>query len=293
MLYFGAEWLVKSGSNLASRAGIPKLIIGLTLIAFGTSLPELIVSIVATLEGSSSIAIGNVVGSNIANVGLVLGVSSLIFPISIYFEDLKLDFYLYLGVCALFILFILDGRLSRFEGFVLFLCILFYVQLCLRHPKVKVPELSGDKNSGKLKIIFSFLGGIILLSFGADIFVDGAVTIAALLGVSDLAIGMSIVAFGTSLPELSTSVMAAFHREHGISIGNIIGSNIFNILSVLGIASMLSPLDAPRSIFSMEIPFMIAFGLILIPISIMKQPISRPISLFLIAGYITFLILLF
>ncbi|MEE8335708.1 MAG: sodium:calcium antiporter, partial [Candidatus Neomarinimicrobiota bacterium] len=133
MLYFGAEWLVKSGSNLASRAGIPKLVIGLTLIAFGTSLPELIVSIVAVLEGSSSIAIGNVVGSNIANVGLVLGVSSLIFPISIYFEDLKLDFYLYLGVCALFILFIFDGRLSRFEGFVLFLCILFYLQLCLKH----------------------------------------------------------------------------------------------------------------------------------------------------------------
>ncbi|MEE8336374.1 MAG: sodium:calcium antiporter, partial [Candidatus Neomarinimicrobiota bacterium] len=149
------------------------------------------------------------------------------------------------------------------------------------------------KNSGKLKIIFSFFGGIILLSFGAEIFVDGAVTIAALLGVSDLAIGMSIVAFGTSLPELSTSVMAAFHREHGISIGNIIGSNLFNILSVLGIASMLSPLDAPHSIFSMEIPFMIAFGLILIPISIMKQPISRSVSLFLIAGYITFLILLF
>jgi len=293
MLYFGADWLVKSGSFLAARAGIPKLIIGLTLVAFGTSLPELIVSIVAAMEGSSSIAIGNVIGSNIANVGLVLGISSLIFPISIYFKDIKRDFYLYLIVVALFIIFILDGRLSRYEGFVLFLCIIFYLQLCLRFPKGEIPDVSKSAQSGNTIIILDFFGGIILLSFGADIFVEGAINIAGHLGVSDLVIGMSIVAFGTSLPELATSIMAAFRRENGISIGNIIGSNLFNILSVLGIASMISPLDAPKSIFSLEIPFMIGFGLVLIPVGMMKQPIRRIISFMLIMGYVIFLILLF
>ncbi len=293
MLYYGAEWIVKSASHFAAKMGVSTIIIGLTVVAFGTSLPELIVSIIAAFEGASSIAIGNVVGSNIANVGLVLGISSLIFPISIQFREIRRDFYIYLFICAIFLLFIFDGRLSRFEGFFLFLSLLFYILYSLKNPNGEVSEFDETEKNSFLLRIGMLIGGILLLALGADLFVDGAIFLARTLGVSEVVIGMSVVAFGTSLPELATSAIAAFRKESGISIGNIIGSNIFNILSVLGLTAMIKPLDSPRSILSLEIPFMIAFGLILIPIGKMKQPIRRVTSFILLVGYVLFLYLLF
>lgn len=293
MLYFGAEWIVKSGSHLATRLGVPTLVVGLTVVAFGTSLPELIVSIVAALEGSSAIAIGTVVGSNIANVGLVLGLSSLIFPITIHFPDIRRDFYIYLGVCFLFLMFVFDGRLSRFEGLFLFTCLIFFVLMCLKYPNGIAPDVDKNRDESRLKIFMMFSGGIVILGFGADLFVDGAKYLAHLFGISEVVIGMTVVAFGTSLPELATSSIAAFRRESGISIGNIVGSNLFNILSVLGLSSMITPLDSPRSILTMEIPFMIAYGLVLILIGKLPQPISRFVSVLLIVGYLIFLYLLF
>lgn len=293
MLYFGAEWIVKGGSLLAKRFSVSSLVIGLTVVAFGTSLPELIVSIVAVLEGSSTIAIGTVVGSNIANVGLVLGLSSLIFPITIYFKDIRRDFYIYLGACGFLILFILDGRLSRFEGAFLFIGLIFFVLICLKYPNGAVPTVEKSSGESRFKILMMLFAGIIILGFGADIFVDGAKHLAVLLGISEVVIGMSVVAFGTSLPELATSSIAAFRRESGISIGNIVGSNIFNILSVLGLSAMIKPLDSPRSILNMEIPFMVGFGVVLILIGKLPQPINRIVSVLLIVGYMLFLFLLF
>ncbi|MFQ6612983.1 MAG: calcium/sodium antiporter [Fidelibacterota bacterium] len=293
MLYYGAEWAVRSGSLIARRLGISRLVIGLTIVAFGTSLPELIVSIVAAIEGNSTIAIGNVVGSNIANVGLVLGLSAIIFPIIINFKDIQRDFYIYLGVCAIFLIFIFDGRLSRFEGGILFISLVFYLLIRIKSPrgeKVEITE-NGGQNLGKH--IFLIIIGFVLLAEGANLFVSGAVALARFLGVSEIVIGMSIVAFGTSLPELATSVMAAFRKEGAISIGNIIGSNIFNILSVLGLAAMIHPLNSPRSILKLEIPFMIGFGLVMIPIALMSQPIHRFVSFLLLLGYGVFLVLLF
>lgn len=293
MLYFGAEWIVKGGVSIADRLGITPLVIGLTIVAFGTSLPELIVSIIAAMEGSSEIAVGNVVGSNIANVGLVLGLSAIIFPISIHYGHLRRDLFIYLGVCALFVLFAFDGRISRFEGMILFISLIFYVLLSIKHPNGE-ESISEEGTKGSLGRLAAYIAaGIVLLAFGADLFVDGAIFLARLLGVSEIVIGMSVVAFGTSLPELATSAIAAYRKESAISIGNIIGSNIFNILFVLGIATMVQPLDSPKSIMHLEVPMMIGFGVAMIFIAKLSQPINRFTSFLLLVGYLSFLYLLF
>jgi len=293
MLFYGAEWIVKGGANIAERLGIPSLVVGLTVVAFGTSLPELIVSITAAIEGSSAIAVGNVVGSNVANVGLVLGLSALIFPVTMNYDVLKRDLLIYLGVCGLFVLFAFDGRLSRFEGMILFISLIFYVLTCIRNLKGKErqPKIETGDSTGKLVVYI--IAGIILLAFGADLFVDGAIFMVRFLGVSEVAIGMSVVAFGTSLPELATSAVAAFRKESAISVGNIVGSNIFNILSVLGLASIIKPLDSPTAIMTHEVPFMIGYGIAMIFIAKIQQPIHRFVSAILLAGYFVFLYILF
>lgn len=292
-LYFGAEWIVHGGSHLAHRMGISRIAIGLTIVAFGTSLPELIVSVLAALEGSSSIAIGNVVGSNVANVGLVLGLSTLIFPISYHYKNINRDLWIYLLSCAVMIFFIFDGKVQRIEGLVLFFGLIGYLILCMKRPHPILSEVDFSTLDPKIKCTLMLIGGIIVLSVGAQIFVDGAIALAVHFGISKVAIGMSVVALGTSLPELATSAVAAFRKEHGISIGNIVGSNIFNILCVIGITAGIQPLNAPREILSMEIPFMVMFGLVLIPLGIISHPISRISSLILLAGYVAFIYLLF
>lgn len=292
-LYFGAEWIVHGGSHLAHRMGISRLAIGLTIVAFGTSLPELIVSVLAVLKGSSTIAIGNVVGSNVANVGLVLGLTTLIFPLSYYYKNIRRDLWIYLAICVVFIVFILDGKVQRLEGIILFTGLIGYLILCMKRPHPVLSEVDFATLDPNVKCIVLLVGGMVVLSVGAQVFVDGAVSLAELMGVSEVAIGMSVVALGTSLPELATSVVAAFRKEHGISIGNIVGSNIFNILCVIGIASGIHPLDAPIAILKLEIPFMVAFGLALIPLGIISHPISRVSSFILLAGYTAFIYLLF
>ena len=293
MLYYGAEWIVKGGSNIATRLGIPSLVIGLTIVAFGTSLPELIVSVIAALEGSSAIAVGNVVGSNVANVGLVLGLSALIFPITVNYDHLKRDLLIYLVVCTLFIFFAFDGRLSQFEGMIFVISLIFYILFCIKSPTGEKSEVEEVVEGGMWNLVGLIIGGIAFLSIGADLFVDGAIFMAQYLGISEVVIGMSVVAFGTSLPELATSAMAAFRKESAISVGNIVGSNIFNILSVLGIASMIHPLDSPKEILGKEVVFMVAYGIVMFLIAKMPQPINRPTSSFLLIGYIFFIYLLF
>ncbi len=292
LLYYGAEWIVKSSVTIAAKYKLSPLVVGLTIVAFGTSLPELVVSLKAAISGSSTIAIGNVIGSNVANVGLVLGLSSLIFPITIHFERSKRDVFIYLGVSIIFIFFILNGMISRIEGLVLFVGIVLYTVYCIMHPSRRMESTDEVEAATKWTLIL-FVIGCVLLYCGAELFVDGAVGIAKKLGVSEAVIGMSVVAFGTSLPELATSVIAAFRKESAISVGNIVGSNLFNIMSVLGIVGMIKPLESPTNILTLEIPFMIAFGLVLIPLGLMKQPVSRLSSLILIAGYIAFIFLLF
>tara|TARA_B100001758_G_scaffold87013_1_gene73998 strand:+ start:985 stop:1905 length:921 start_codon:yes stop_codon:yes gene_type:complete len=293
MLYYGAEWIVKGGSNIARKLNISSLVIGLTVVAFGTSLPELIVSIFSALEGSSAIAVGNVIGSNVANVGLVLGLSAFIFPISVEYDIIKRDLLIYLMSCAIFIFFAFDGRISQFEGMVFVISLFFYIYYCIKSPIVDQNDTEEEVEDKMSKLIIYILAGIAFLSFGAEIFVDGAIYLARYFGLSEVVIGMSVVAFGTSLPELATSVMAAFHKESAISVGNIIGSNIFNILSVLGITSIIYPLDSPRSIMDKEVVFMLAYAFSMFIVAKLPQPINRYTSIALLVGYITFIYVLF
>lgn len=291
-LFFGADRLVKSAVFFANRLKISSFIIGLTVVAFGTSLPELVISMKAVLTDASAIAIGNVVGSNIANVGLVLGLTSLIFPITIHFQRIKRDLYIYLFVCIIFIVFLYDGVISRFEGLALFLGILLYTWSCIKNKQDQ--DVESVTLTGKIsKALILFLLGIIGLYLGANLFVKGAIELASILGVSEVVIGMSVVALGTSLPELSTCFVASFHKEHAISVGNIIGSNLFNILSVIGIVGFVKPIICPKEILTFEIPIMIAFGLILIPLGLVKQPISRFYSFLLVVAYFVFIYGLF
>ena len=295
MLFYGAEFIVKGGSQLARYFGLSPIVIGLTVVAFGTSLPELVVSIVAAIGGSSPIAIGNVVGSNIANVGLVLGISSLIFPIKINLSQIKNDLIIYIFVCLMFSAFCMNGSISRQEGLILFLSVLIYTWYSFYYSSSNNnDEDVNDKNPSNLRMLFILIiSGITLLSFGANLFVKGAIDIARYFGISEIVIGMTIVALGTSLPELATSVIASFRKEHAISIGNIVGSNLFNLLSVIGIVSLVSPIESPKEILFFEIPYMIIYGLILFPIGMLKQPIHRLTAAFLLIGYLLFIYQLF
>ena len=288
LLYYGADWIVKSGVHIASQFQIPHFVIGLTLVAFGTSLPELVVSLKAALDGYSGIAIGNIVGSNIANVGLVLGISSTIFPIFIQFKLIKREIGIYFIVCCILVLFMLDYRISQWEGLVLFLGIIVYTFWCIKSP-VEEPKEVNDQLHSTFGTWILLVLGIIVLYLGSKSFVKGAIDIAHLFKVDEIVIGMSIVAFGTSLPELATSVVAAFRRESALSMGNIIGSNLFNILLVLGLVSIIKPIDISSGILTFEIPVMILFGLVLIPLSFMRQPVSRTSSVLLFIGYVIFL----
>ena len=295
VLFYGADWIIKGGSQLAKYFGLSTIVIGLTVVAFGTSLPELVVSLAAALEGSPTIAVGNVIGSNIANVGLVLGLSSLVFPLTIKFTQIKIDLSIYMIVCLLFTYFCMDGEIIRMEGLILFACIIAYTWFAIRHPaKKKDPQIDQiNPNVPLSKTLLLILFGILSLSFGANIFITGAIDIARYFGISEVVIGMTIVALGTSLPELATSVIAAFRKESAISIGNIIGSNLFNLLSVIGLVSMISPLESPKEIIHFEIPYMVVYGLVLVPISLMPQPIHRGTALLLLLGYGMFIFQMF
>ena len=291
MLYFGADWIVRSSVSIAKKSNIAPIIIGLTIVAFGTSLPELIVSITAALNDSSSLSVGNAIGSNIANIGLVLGLSSLIFPISCIYKKIKKDLWINIIITIIFVLFAFDGLISRFEGMIMFLCLIYYILLSISEEKddEEIPDNIISNN----RIFLYLFGGIFVLAYGADLFVDGAISLAKKLGISEAVVGVSIVAFGTSLPELATSVVAAFKKESDISLGNILGSNIFNILCVLGISSMISQLDSPITMMNREVYFLFILGFLLIAISKMNQPISRVSSATLLIIYFYFIYLLF
>jgi len=295
VLFYGADWIIKGGSQLAKYFGLSTIVIGLTVVAFGTSLPELVVSLAAALEGSPTIAVGNVIGSNIANVGLVLGLSSLVFPLTIKFTQVKIDLGIYMIVCLLFTYFCMDGQIIRMEGLILFACIIAYTWFSITYPaKNKNPEIGQiNTNIALSKSLLLIILGILLLSFGASIFITGAIDIARYFGISEIVIGMTIVALGTSLPELATSVIASFRKESAISIGNIIGSNLFNLLLVIGLVSTISPLESPLEIIHFEIPYMVVYGLILIPIGLMPQPIHRGTAIFLLLGYGVFIFQMF
>ena len=252
VLTVGAEGLVRAGISFALRMGVTPLVIGLTIVAFGTGSPELVVSAQAALSGSSGLALGNVVGSNISNTLLILGCASLIFPINSQTDVIRREMPILTVVTGGLWLMTLDGSLGRIDGIVLFvgsIAYTFTVYYLAKREEAHgtappVAEEVGDKPNPSLALDIVYLVvGLALLVIGSKLMVDGAVEIAKILNISDVVIGLTIIAIGTSLPELATSAVAAWRKESDLAVGNAIGSNIFNILCVLGVTAMIQPLE--------------------------------------------------
>lgn len=275
LLVVGGNWLLKSAVGLSFRLNISKIIVGLTVVSFATSLPELIVSIQAALNGYPDIAVGNVIGSNIGNIGLVLGVVLLINAIQVDKSFFATDWPTkMIASTMLFVFLILDGELSRTEGviFILFL-IVFLLYLIKQNQKIEVdiPEIKEKVMPYTTILGLLVLGGFALWA-GSELLVKGAVNLADNLGVSKRVIAVTVVSIGTSIPELASSVIASIKKENDISIGNIIGSNIFNILSVLGITAVINPIkNIDLRIIDQDIYWMLGFGIILMPLVLLPK----------------------
>ena len=289
LLYFGADYLILGSKSIASKFKIPPIVVGITLVAFGTSLPELIVSIIAILKGESGIVIGNVVGSNIANIGLVLGVTAILTPIVFSVKKISFDLYFLIVITFLPLLFIYLGELVLWQGICFLLLLGGYCWHLLNGDHEFDENLSDENLSDGLTISLKIIFGIIGLGFGAHIFVLGAKGIAIALGVSSLVIGMSIVALGTSLPELAASLAAAKHNEKDFVIGNIIGSNIMNIIAVLGFTLLIHPISVEFTEVFMHGIFMVTLTLGLFFILKFRGGITKSSAGILLLIYIIFL----
>ncbi len=263
VLIWSAERFIEGSAAIANNAGVPKLLIGLTIVAFGTSAPEVVVSISSSLKAAGELAIGNAIGSNIANVGLVLGVTALLAPIPVKSHILKQEVPIMLGVMGIAGWFFFDGNLLRHEGIILVLLII-PLMFWLAYSKKQHPEEEDDFEEMKTWLAaLWFVIGLSLLIVSAEILVWGATSIALDLGISQLVIGLTVVAIGTSLPELAASVISALKGHHDIALGNIIGSNIFNLLLVAGIPGIIAPLTIGNEVFDRDYLFMFGITLVL------------------------------
>ena len=289
LLYFGADFLILGSKSIASKFKIPPLVVGITLVAFGTSLPELIVSIIAILKGEPGIVIGNVVGSNIANIGLVLGVTAILSPIVFSFKKIGFDLYFLIFITFLPFLFMYIGELVLWQGICFLLLLGGYCWHLFNKDHENEDDHSDENLSDGLTISLKIIFGIIGLGLGAHVFVLGAKGIAIALGVSSLVIGMSIVALGTSLPELAASIASAKHGETGFIIGNIIGSNIMNIVAVLGLTLLISPISVEFSNVATHGIFMVILTLGLFFLLKFKGGVTKYSAGVLILIYIIFL----
>jgi cation:H+ antiporter len=284
ILIGGAELLVRGAARLAADLGISSLVIGLTVVAFGTSSPELAVSILSAHGGQAGLALGNVVGSNICNVLLILGLSALIAPLVVSRQVVWLEVPIMIGVSFLLVLFGLDGRLEPWEGILLFAGAVLYVTWSIRRSrrencrqeKQDQPTRHSGAAGPLLQVLF-ILAGLGMLGLGSRWLVDSAVAIARHFRVSDLVIGLTVVAVGTSLPELATSALAALRGERDIAVGNVVGSNIFNILVVLGLTAAAAPggLPVPEQALTLDLPIMLAVTVACLPIFFTGHRIAR------------------
>lgn len=304
LLVLGAELLVRGASRLALAAGVSPLVVGLTVVAFGTSAPELAVSVRAAVAGSADIAYGNVVGSNIFNVLFILGLSAVVAPLLVDRQLIRRDVPIMVGVSLLLPLLALDGRIGRLDGVLLFGGILAYTAFSViqsrRESAATREEMAAGGNDEATgpwwTNLLLVVGGVGMLVLGARWLVDGAVVFARALGVSELIIGLTIVAAGTSLPEVATSVLASIRGHRDIAVGNVVGSNIFNILCVLGLTGVVAPRGVPVSpeAFAFDTPVMVAVALACLPIFFTGPGIARwegALFLSYYGAYIAFIVL--
>jgi len=303
LLIGGAEYLVRGASNLAISAGISSLVVGLTVVAFGTSSPELAVSVMSAWNGQADLALGNVIGSNIFNVLVILGLSAVIVPLVVAQQLVRFDVPLMIGASVLLFLLGMDGKIGRIDGILLFSCVVSYTVFLIRQSRrensaaVKAEyesEFAAKAKPGVLKNIALVVIGLAGLMLGSKWLVDSAVTIAQSFGVSELVIGLTIVAAGTSMPEVATSVVAAVRGERDIAVGNAVGSNIFNILCVLGLSSTVSPagIGVSSAALRFDIPVMIAVAVACLPVFLTGYRISRGNGVAFLAFYGAYLVYL-
>lgn len=290
-LFIGGESLIRGSSNLAIKVGITPLVVGLTVVSFGTSAPELVVSLKAAFIGNSAISLGNVVGSNIANIALILGIAAIVRPIKISSKVIVTEIPIMIAVSVLLIVLLIDGLLSLVDGIVCVVVLIVYVVVNVYLSKKEVDaganleyETEYKKKFGIPLSIFLILVGLILLVLGANLFVTSTITIAKYFKVSDAVIGLTVVAIGTSLPELATSVVASYKKEADIAVGNVVGSNIFNILGIIGLTALFIPINAAGiSFFDLSVMFLTAIVLYLL--ARWKASISRFSGILILMGY--------
>ncbi len=301
-LFFGGNWLVKGAARLAQTLGLSPIVIGLTIVAYGTSTPELLVSLQAALGGSADISMGNVVGSNIANIGLIMGVSALIFPMVVQLQFLQREVPIMIGTSLLLFLLASDGAIGSLDGLLFAVGIVAYTAFSYLITKRDEPELVRQTQEFTLTIakptnrlpsdLLLVVVGTAILLFGSDRLVVGAVEIATALNVPQIVIGITLVAVGTSLPEFATSVIAAFKRESEIAIGNVVGSNIFNILGILGITGLITPINVNPRLLQVDMFVMLGFAVALF-IFCLNRKISRREAALLLAAYTAFTLFTF
>jgi cation:H+ antiporter len=293
LLLFGAEYLVRGAVALARRLNVSPMLIGMTIVAYGTTAPELVVSLQAALAGQPGISIGNVVGSNIANILLILGTSAMIFPIVVKPADLYRDSAMLMGSSLLFVALALSGTIERWQGVLMiaalavFSAYAYWSESRRGAAHSSADELAEEFTEGTQAAwlsLLSIVGGVVAVVIGARLLVTAAITMAQLLGVGEEVIGLTIVAVGTSLPELATAVVAAFRRHSGVAVGNIIGANIYNLLAIMGLVAAVKPIPVPPQILQFDLWFMLAVTAALLATLLWRGGLSRGVaSLFLVA----------
>ncbi len=288
LIYLGAEGLVWGGSQMAIRFRIAPIVIGLSVVAFGTSLPEFTVSLYSVLHGVNDIALGNIIGSNIANVALILASSAVIFPVTVSYLKVRQDILLVIGITLLFIALGFDGRLGRLDGAALTIGICLYLYRLARSPTITGDGPPTQHTGRPVKFITAVILGLGALAVGTQVFTNSAIAIARHYHISDLVIGATIVALGTSLPELATSLVAAFRKQSEIVLGNILGSNVFNLMAVMGIIPLVQPIDVPLNARYIQMPLMLGLTVVLLPLIKYQQGVKRFSGLVLLAVYAAF-----
>ena len=296
LLYFGADWLVKGAVTISLKFGLSPLIVGLTVVALGTSLPEALVSIQATLDNQGGIALGNVIGSNILNIALILGLSSLLQPLKVDSHLVKADVPLLVGASFLLIVLLEDFHISRMEGALLLLGIVFYVTGNIMTVKRTSPaedqiegmEVPEDPSKNLLRDIGFLIIGLIALALGSNFLVEGAVDLARIWGLSEALIGLTIVSIGTGTPELATALMAAYRKTADIAIGNAVGSNIFNIFFVVGLAGLIAPINGTQ-ISPTDLYVMFGLTFLLLPTVWTGMVLDRKEGFLFVAIYVAYI----
>ena len=296
LLFFGADWLVQGAVTLALHLGLSPLIVGLTVVALGTSVPEALVSVQAALGHQGGIALGNVIGSNILNIALILGLSSLILPLKVDSRIVKADVPLLTGATFMLVVLLEDFHISRMEGAFLLLCIVFYVtgnimtvkRTSPEEDKIEGMEIPEDSGKTLWRDVGFLILGIVTLGFGANFLVTGAVDLARIFGLSEALIGLTIVSIGTGTPELATALMAAFRKSPDLAIGNVVGSNLFNIMFVLGIAGLVAPLDG-KGISSIDLYVMLGVTILLLPTVWTGRILDRKEGFLFLAIYVGYM----